>query len=138
MQGAGQLVIKSQIAFFHTRKWMCTRTIQFVANPTRKILSELLDLLGPRKIEHILKPAFFSIANSSTHSSAPLAKKQKINLNTPLLVNCQNFYTSGYTCGQGPAPRGRGYGSGRGNLHQYKRVSFPHTPSKSPKGYTII
>lgn len=123
MQGAGRTAIRCQIAFTYTRTWMCNGAIQFAANPMGKILPELPELPGPKKIERLLKPASFSVANPGTPSSAPPTKKQRINLNTPPQHARQN----------GGAVRGRGrgsYGRGRGNAgphnsNQYRRYNAP-------------
>lgn len=123
MQGAGRLAIKCQISFSFFRSWMCDAAVLFAANPTGKILGELPDLPGPRKIERLLKPAAFSVANPGVPSHAPPTKKQKINLNTPPPANRQNS-AGGYQ-GRGRGAYSRGRGGGRGNTNLHRRYNAP-------------
>lgn len=119
MQGAGRTAIRCQVAFSYTRTWMCEAAIVFAANPTGRILGDLPDLPGPRKIERLLKPPSFSVANPGTPSNAPPTKKQKINLNTPPPPGRQSNPGFSYGRGRGSYGRGRNSGGGRGsNLHR--------------------
>ena len=123
MQGAGRTAIRCQVAFNYTRNWMCTAAIQFVANPTGKILPELPELPGTKKIERLLKPASFSVSNPGTPSTAPQTKKQRINLNTPPQFR-QNQAGPGRGRGRGNYGRGR-YNGGSHNTNQFRRYNAP-------------
>jgi len=83
MQGTGRLAIKCQVTFAHFQRWMCTVAIQYAANSYVEILPDLPKLPGTKKIERLLKPAAFFLANPGTPILAPPTKKQKINLKTP-------------------------------------------------------
>lgn len=141
MQGAGRMAIKCQLSFAFSSTWMCNAAIQFTANSTGKVLGDLPELPGPKKIEHLLKSATFLVANFGTLSHVPLTKKQKINLNTPPSANRQT-YSRGYQgCGHGFYGRGCGFGGGRGNTnlhHRYNALVQNISPFQFYPGYTLF
>lgn len=76
MEKVGRQAVKSHLVF------MYQAAVQFAAFPTARLLDGYPDLPGYRKIERLLKPASFSLANPGTPSPAPVSKRQKLNMNT--------------------------------------------------------
>ena len=139
MARVGRQAIKSHIVFMYQRKWMTEAAIQFAAFPNAKLLDKYPDALGFRKIECLLKPASFSIANPETPSQAP-AKHQRLNLNTPPSNHQPSKHSGGYPRGRGGrfqvvgrrGRRGRGTHYGRSPTPIKEAMGSPHTPHTVP------
>lgn len=80
---AARVAVRHQITFTYLRKLMVEAAIQYVSDPTAKLLPAYKDAAGVRQIERLLKPASFTVANPGTPSPGPSGKRtwSKMNLN---------------------------------------------------------
>ena len=134
MAKVGRQAIKSHIVFMYQRKWMIEAAVQFAAFRNAKLLDKYPDAVGFRKIERLLKPASFSIANPETPSQAP-SKRQGLNLNTPPSNHQPSRHSGSYPRGQGGRFQaagtrgcgGRGTHYGRSPTPNKGAIGSPHT-----------
>lgn len=103
---------------------MIEAALEYAIDPKAKLFASHAEAPGLRKIERLIKPASFSIANPGTPSPGPRNKRPRLmNLNV----------SPEYTPGRGGDHRARGSGRGghRGGRRSYNR-NFRPTMHSTP------
>lgn len=123
--------------------------LQYAVTPEVPLLTKYPDLPGLRKIERLIKPASFTMAQKATPSPAPASKRQRVNLNVSPQQYDQNNQRPGSASGRGRGGRfsqyrGRGGGRsefrGRGNYHMAHWTPEPAsitTPRTAPTAGSV-
>lgn len=151
MYKAGKMGARAQLCFMHSRNWMMEGALEMAANPKARLFSKYPDMPGFRKVERILKPPSFSVANPARPTHGPPSKRAKINLNadSPESHNAlgapaygRGNSSSGYRRGAGGWMQHGGRRSSRGGRQQQLRWTSPRsvapnqfeqrTPPKTP------
>ena len=81
MAGTGRIATKSHLMFLQSRTWMTEAAVLFAATPNASLMTRYPDLPGFRKVERLLKPISFTLANPVTPSLGPANKRPRINCN---------------------------------------------------------
>lgn len=146
MAGTGRLATKSHLAFLQSRTWMTEAAILFAASPNATLVTRYPDLPGLRKVERLLKPISFSLANPLVPSPAPPSKRSKMNCNArpndcvPQAAQSPRQYSNWRGRGGGYHSRGR-----RGNTstprggrtgNHYAVVESTFTPPSSSSTFS--
>jgi hypothetical protein len=109
MHGAGKLGARSQLCFMHTRNWMLEGALEMGVNPKAKLFSKYSEMPSFCKVERLLKPPNYSMANPACPTNGPPSKRSKINLNADSPESFQQIGNS-----HGPARDSGGYKRGAG------------------------
>lgn len=75
------MTARVQLCFMHTRNWMMEGALALAFDPKARLLTKYPDMSGFRKVERILKPPSFYVANSARLTHTPPSKRAKIKFN---------------------------------------------------------
>lgn len=127
MGTAGRSGVKCQLTFMQSRIWMLEGVLQMAHDPEGELFQANNHMPGLQKIERLLKPASFSIANPMIPTTGPPGKKTRLNLNAPASAPNQSGYkppNTGFGRGRGRGQYARGGYGGRGR-GRYSRDNSP-------------
>ena len=125
---AARVAVRHQVVFYHLRDLMITAANEYVDTPSAKLLADHPESMGVRKIEKLIKPTSFSVANVGTPSPSNSKRAHTVNLNAPP----DNTQYSGNMNRQGSDRRG----TTRGGRDGYNCNFHPDT--RSPNDGRVV